>query len=217
LRATAEHLERAGVLVTGLDTLVTAVPAKGGDTVGVLGFSTSSGPDPRDLAAVRRHVARAAARFPLLVVTMHMGAEGAAAQRTRDTTELFLGLDRGNPVAFARAAVAAGAMLVAGHGPHVMRAVEWRDRALVLYSLGNLVTYGPFSHDEPMNRGALACAVLGEEGVTEAALRSTVQRSPGFVRPDRTGRAAALADSLTRLDFPRTGAVFRPETRLGRP
>ncbi|HJU64960.1 MAG TPA: CapA family protein [Gemmatimonadaceae bacterium] len=218
LVATTQHLTRAGVLVTGTDTIETAVATRRGDTIAILGFSTSAGPDPRDLDAVRRHVTRARDRFPVVVVTMHMGAEGIGAQRTRDTTELFLELDRGNSVAFARAAVASGASLVVGHGPHVMRAAEWMGQALVFYSLGNLVTYGPFLHDEPLNRGAIACAVLVPGGgVRDAALRSTVQRSPGFVRPDRTGRAAALVDSLSRLDFPRTGARLITEARVARP
>lgn len=218
LETTVRHLSDAGVLVTGLDTLPTLVPTAGGDTVAVLGFSTSRGPDPRDLEGVRRHVARAAAATPRVVVTMHMGAEGALAQRTRDTTEIFLGLDRGNAVAFARAAVAAGASLVVGHGPHVMRAAEWQEDALILYSLGNLLTFGPFSVREPMNRGALACARLDRDGaVRSAELRSTVQRAPGIVRPDLAARAAILVDSLSRLDFPRTRAELVPRAAIVRP
>lgn len=215
---TAEHLRDAGVLITGADTLATAVPLPDGDTMAVLGFSTSTGPDPRDLDAVRRHVGRAAERWRRVVVTMHLGAEGAGAQRTHDSTEAFLGIDRGNPVAFARAAVAAGADLVLGHGPHVQRAVEWQGDALVLYSLGNFVTYGPFSFAEPMNRGAVACATIDPQGrVIHAAMRSTVQRPPGFVRIDLSDRAAVIADSLSQLDFPESGARLFPEATIYRP
>jgi hypothetical protein len=215
LEQTVRLLEEAGVAVTGADTLATAVATPAGDTVALLGFSTSGGPDPRDLAAVRRHVSRAAERWPRVVVTMHMGAEGVGAQRTRDVTEKFLGIDRGNSVAFARAAVAAGADLVVGHGPHVMRALEWRDDRLIAYSLGNLATYGPFTLKDPLNRGALLCATLGENGeIRDAALRSTRQRAPGWVMEDPTGRAAAIADSLSRLDFPRSRARMRTEARI---
>ncbi len=219
LRATVRHLESAGVHVTGSDTLATLIPLMEGDTIAVLGFSTSGGgPDPRDLDAVRRHVARAAAAHDRVVVTMHMGAEGSSAQRTPNATEIFLGsIDRGNSVAFARTAVDAGADLVVGHGPHVMRAGEWRDDALILYSLGNLLTYGPFSLSEPKNRGAIACAVLDASGaVTEAVLRSTVQRAPGVADVDPSGRAAFLVDSLSRLDFPGTGVVVGAEGVLQR-
>ncbi|HEY7768315.1 CapA family protein [Longimicrobium sp.] len=212
-RNTIRHLESAGALVTGADTLATVVATAEGDTVAFLGFAQWAGPDPRNLGSVRRHVARAAERWPRLVVTMHMGAEGRGHQRTPDRREIFYGEDRGNVVAFARAATDAGADLVIGHGPHVMRAVEWRGNALVFYSLGNLLTYGPFSLVEPLNRGAIACAVLDDEGrVLSAQLRSTRQLPPGQVQADDTGRASALADSLSVLDFPDTGARIDPVT-----
>lgn len=215
---TRRLLEEANVAVTGLDTIATPVATFGGDTVAFLGYSTSGGPDPRDLGAVRRHVARAAGRWPRVVVTMHMGAEGIRAQRTPNETEMFLGINRGNMVAFARAAAEAGASLVVGHGPHVMRGAEWWDDTLIAYSLGNLVTYGPFSNGEPINRGGLLCADLDGAGkVVEATFRSTRQRAPGFVEPDEDGRAAAIADSLSALDFPETRARFRPEARILRP
>jgi hypothetical protein len=215
---TLRHLTEAGVQVTGADTLATLVRTARDDTVAILGFSTSNGPDPRDLDGVRRHVARAAAITPRVVVTMHMGAEGRTAQRARDETERFLGYDRGNVVAFSRAAAESGARLIVGHGPHVMRAAEWHQGALIFYSLGNLLTYGPFSVTEPMNRGALACATLDERGeVREALLRPTVQRVPGIVRHDLSARAVVLVDSLSRLDFPRSRAGLLVESVVTRP
>lgn len=207
--STVASLLQAGVLVTGDDTLPTLVPTAAGDTLAFLGFySSRDTPDLRDTAAVRRHVSRAADRFPVVIVTMHLGAEGRMAQHTQDSTERFLGVDRGNPVAFADAAVRGGAAMVLGHGPHVIRAVEWRERgALIAYSLGNLLTYGPFALKEPLNRGAVLCATVDETGrVSAAALTPTRQRTAGIVARDRARRAFTLADSLGRIDFPATGA-----------
>lgn len=220
LEVTRRHLERAGIHVIGLDTLATPVATARGDTIALLGFYTSKDtPDARDLDAVRRHVARAVDRWGTVIVSTHIGAEGVSAQRTRDRREIFLRrIDRGNPVAFARTAFEAGATLVWGHGPHVMRAAEWRDARLAFYSLGNTVTYGPFSNGEPKNRGAIACATIDSAGhVSAAELRSTVQLAPGVVRPDPEARAAALVDSLGRLDFPRTGARVDREGRIAPP
>lgn len=217
LDSTIAALDRAGVLVTGADTLATPVPTPAGDTIGVLGFYTSTeAPDARDTAAVHRHVARAAERYPVVIATMHLGAEGTDAQHTADSTELFLGIDRGNPVAFAEAAVRGGAALVVGHGPHVLRALEWRDRgALIAYSLGNLLTYGPFVLKEPLNRGAVLCTRIDTTGrVSAAELRSTMQRGPGVLEVDRTARAATLADSLGSHDFPETGARINRAGKL---
>jgi hypothetical protein len=213
---TVARLRRAGVFVVGADTLATPVILNSGDTIAMLGFHTDSdAPDARDLDAVRRHVRAAADRYPIVVVTMHLGAEGPPAQRTRNATEVFLGMDRGNPVGFADAAFSGGATLVVGHGPHVLRAAEWRDDRLVFYSLGNLLTYGPFSMHEPTNRGAVACATIDSAGyVSNAELRSTMQLWPGVLRRDSTNRAWSLVDSLSALDFPRTGVRVDSMGRL---
>lgn len=211
-------LDSAGVRVTGADTLATPVETSRGDTVAFLGFYTSSdSPNARDLAAVRRHVSRAVEAYRTVIVTMHLGAEGAAAQRTRNIDEPFVGTRRGNPIAFAKAATESGATAVIGHGPHVLRAGEWKDSSLVLYSLGNFVNYGTFSLTNPMNRGAVACMdITGPRRVSGASIASTVQIAPGVVLWDWSGRSAALIDSLSRLDFPRTGISVAPDGAVGR-
>ena len=220
--ATIAHLRRAGILATGRDSLATEVMLQDSTTIGVLGFYAGDMlMDARNLGAVRRHVARAVERYGTVVVTAHIGAEGIGWQRTRDTTEIFLEsrIDRGNPVAFARTAFEAGAALVIGHGPHVLRAAEWMgDDRLAFYSLGNLITYGPFNNAEPINRGAVACADLVAGTVIGADVRPTMQRAPGVVESDWSRRAIRLIDSLGVLDFPATGAridswgeVLRPK------
>jgi poly-gamma-glutamate capsule biosynthesis protein CapA/YwtB (metallophosphatase superfamily) len=211
-------LDSAGVIVTGVDTLATPVVTDRGDTIAVLGFYTGSGaPDARDVAAVQRHVARAVAHYRTVVVTMHLGAEGAKAQRTRNATEAFAGTNRGNPISFAHAALAGGATAVIGHGPHVLRAGEWRDSGLVLYSLGNLVNYGTFGLGEPMNHGAVACmSILAPGKVVDARIGSTLQVAPGVVFADTLNRSARLIDSLSDLDFPSTGIVVGVDGAIGR-
>lgn len=217
--STIAHLVAAGIIVTGADTIASPVPLPSGDTIAMLGFYTdTTTPDARDLRAVRRHVKRAVDAYGTVIVTMHLGAEGPLAQRTRNAREIFLKrIDRGNPVAFANAAFAGGATLVLGHGPHVMRAAEWRGDRLVFYSLGNLLTYGPFKLREPTNRGAVACATIDSAGhVSAAELRPTMQRWPGVLDADSTGRALRLVDSLSRLDFPRTGATVDSTGAVGK-
>jgi hypothetical protein len=201
-------LREAGLLVTGADTIPSLAITKRGDTIAVLGFSAWSSPGVNDLGAVQRLVAAAHARYGRVIITAHMGAEGAGAQRTGDSTEHYVGEDRGNPVAFAHAAIDAGAWLVIGHGPHVLRAAEWRDSALAFYSLGNLVNYGPFNLAEPRNSGVVMCATLDSLGAPgHVVLESTMQVSEGIVRADSSGRARVLLDSLSSLDFPSTGVT----------
>jgi len=212
--ATIAALDSAGVLVTGADTIPTLAVVASGDTVAVLGFSVWSVPGVNDLDDVRRLVTNAVDRYGRVVVTAHFGAEGRGAQRTPDAAERYLGEDRGNSVAFAHAVVEAGATVVVGHGPHVLRAAEWWNGALILYSMGNLINYGPFHLAPPMNRGAVVCATLDSAGhPRDVVLRSTRQPMPGTVLPDSTNRARVLMDSLGRLDFPATGA--RVDKRSG--
>ena len=204
---TRRLLAQAGVLVTGADTLATAVAVAEGDTIAVLGFSPWSVQGVTDLDAVKRSVARAAARYGRVIVTMHIGAEGAAARHTPDQIERFAGENRGNSVAFARAAVEGGASLVIGSGPHVLRAIEWNGRSLIAHSLGNLVTYGPFNHSGVNDHGAVLCANLAGDGaVHDAVLRSTVQRAPGYVQADSANLGARDISELSKQDFPATGA-----------
>jgi hypothetical protein len=196
-------LRQAGLLVTGADTIPSLAITKRGDTIAVLGFSAWSSPGVNDLGAVQRLVSAARARYGRVIVTAHMGAEGASAQRVGDSTEHFVGEDRGNPVAFAHAAVDAGATLVIGHGPHVIRADERRDSAMIFYSLGNLLNYGPFNMAEPRNSGIVMCTTLDSAGVPgNVAFESTTQISEGIVRGDSAGRGRVLLDSLSTLDFP---------------
>lgn len=215
---TISYLAAADIRVTGADTIATPIALPSGDTIAILGFHTdTASPDARDLAAVRRHVARAVAEYGTVIVTMHLGAEGPLAQRTRNATERFLRLNRGNPVQFANAALVGGATLVVGHGPHVLRAIEWRSERLVAYSLGNLLTYGPFKLREPTNYGAVLCATIDSaRHVSGAELRPTVQLWPGVLQADTTKRALALVDSLSALDFPRTGVLVRSTGMLAR-
>ena len=215
LLETRRWLAQAGVLATGADTLATPVPVGDGDTVAVLGFSPWSIAGVTDLDAVRRHVMRASARYGRVIVTMHIGAEGATARHTPDRIEHFAGENRGNSVAFARAAVAGGASLVIGSGPHVLRAIEWNGRSLIAHSLGNLVTYGPFNHSGYNDHGALLCATLSPDGsVRDAVLRSTTQRAPGYVQADPANLGARDVAELSKQDFPATGAEISPSGEI---
>ncbi len=81
----------------------------------------------------------------IVIVSFHGGAEGSGATRTIDREELFLGENRGNVVKFAYTAIDAGADMVIGHGPHVLRAMEIYKGKLIAYSLGNFLVYKMFN------------------------------------------------------------------------
>jgi poly-gamma-glutamate capsule biosynthesis protein CapA/YwtB (metallophosphatase superfamily) len=213
---TMRHLRRAGVYVTGADTLATRVVAPTGDTIAVLGFYTSDDPlvpDARNLDAVYRHVARAVARYGTVVVTAHIGAEGVDAQRTRNETEIFLGkIDRGNPVAFADTALAAGATMVIGHGPHVMRGMEFYRGHLIAYSLGNFAGYRSLAYTGVVGVGGILKVGLRKDGsYASGTLVASHMVAPGLPALDPQQQALPLVRGLSDTDFPSSGARIGPD------
>ncbi|MEJ7623401.1 MAG: CapA family protein [Pyrinomonadaceae bacterium] len=147
-RSTTRHtLDALGIKHAGSDKaqFSTAVLSVKGRRVAFIGFAHNNiTPNVNDLDFARQLVAEAHKRADIVVVSFHGGAEGTNAQNVPMRTELFAGESRGNLPLFARTVVDAGADLVLGHGPHVMRGVEvYKDR-LIAYSLGNFATYGWF-------------------------------------------------------------------------
>jgi len=96
-----------------------------GTRVALVAFSISSGTnDLRDVEHAAEWVRQLRGEADLVVVSFHGGAEGAAYQHVPAGPEPFYGEDRGDLRRFAHAVIDAGAGLVLGHGPHVVRALE---------------------------------------------------------------------------------------------
>ncbi len=147
---TLKALRAAGVrAVGGAESTVLNVK---GRKVAVLGFASSRSSGAASILDIRRatEMVRDLKRGnDLVLVSFHGGAEGAEAAYVSDTWERFAQESRGNVVRFSRAVVDAGADVVIGHGPHVLRAMELYRGKLIAYSLGNFLTYGRFNLKGP--------------------------------------------------------------------
>src|SRR5688500_16261831 len=107
-------------------------------TVGLVGFTTY--PYAYNLLDLERSAAVVDSVRPLvdlLLVTFHGGAEGIKAVHTGEAAESLGREPRGDLRRWARAVIDAGADAVIGHGPHVLRGVEFYRERLIAYSLGN--------------------------------------------------------------------------------
>ena len=114
--------------------------------VAVMGFSPYPWSAPlNDIPVAAALVRRAAKKADIVIVLMHAGAEGANQTHTPIRHPDFLGEDRGNVRAFAHAMVKAGADLVLGSGPHVIRGIERYRNRLIAYSLGNFAGWRNFA------------------------------------------------------------------------
>ena len=139
---TRRAVRGAGLKSTGGPDDVTVV-RHDGVRVAFVGFASYPWSGPlNDPAGVRSLIGKAKDRADLVVVAFHGGAEGSGAQHVPSGDETYLGEDRGDLRCFARTAVDAGADLVVGSGPHVVRGMEFYKGHLIAYSAGNFVGYG---------------------------------------------------------------------------
>ena len=156
----------------------------------------------------------------IVVVSFHGGAEGSAYQNVPKQTEVFFGEKRGNLPLFARTVIDAGADLVLGHGPHVLRGMEiYKDR-LIAYSLGNFATYGWFSLRNETALTIILEAHLAPDGkFLTGQIHPAKQQGRGIPVLDPTGESIKKVRSLSKTDFPSTApnisddGTIRAETR----
>ncbi|MCU0424815.1 MAG: CapA family protein [Candidatus Kapabacteria bacterium] len=167
------------------------------------GFSETSY-NVSDIANAQAVIRDVKKRFDRVLVSFHGGAEGKNALHVLDKTEIFYGENRGNLVKFARAAVDAGADMVIGHGPHVLRAVELYKDRFIAYSLGNFLTYGNINV-----KGVSGVTCVLEVSIDEASGRflqgkivPVVQLPPGIPVFDKEKQATILIRELSLTDFP---------------
>jgi Bacterial capsule synthesis protein PGA_cap len=206
-RQTRTALDSAGVHHTGAPGQITVVPA-GPVTVAVLGFAPYAWAQSLlDLRSAAALVRRAKAQADLVVVQMHVGAEGADHTHVKPGTETYLGENRGDSIAFAHAVVDAGADLVVGHGPHVLRAMEFYRGRLIAYSMGNFAGYRTLAYTGVVGVGGVLHVSLRRDGTYAGGrLVATRMVAPGLPAVDRSGEAVALVRSLCAADLPTTGA-----------
>jgi len=160
-------------------------------------------------------VAEFAASHDIVIVSFHGGAEGVAAANIPFAEEEYFGEPRGDVVMFAHRMVDAGADLLIGHGPHVVRAAErYKDR-LIAYSLGNFATYYGISVAGIKGVAPILTATLDGEGrFVEGEIVSTVQLRPDGPSIDKKHRALNLMRGLSIEDFENPGLAFLPDGRL---
>ncbi len=154
-------------------------PAEGDLDLGGLHFAAGEKPgvstraDPTDLESIAAQVRRAsvAADHTIVSIHCHEDADGA-----RESPPLFL-------VAFAHAMIDAGADVVVGHGPHVLRGIEIYRGRPILYSLGNFL----FEYE--------TVAELPADDYESVGLPPTAKPDDFFDRYDQGGARGYPADA----------------------
>lgn len=218
-RHTEATLRELGLTPYGpLDMVaITPVVKDGGYMlVGLVGFTTyPHSYNLLDSAGSQAIVAAVRPLVDVLVVTFHGGLEGAKAIRVPTGAEMLGKEPRGNLRQWTHAMIDAGADAVVGHGPHVLRGVEFHAGRPIFYSLGNFLTYRGFNLEGPLGLTAVLQLDLDAQGGYRAArLPSLVQRPQAGVFVDTTNAAVKLLQRVTKLDFPENGARIAPDGNI---
>jgi len=156
-----------------------------------------------------------ALRHDIVVVSFHGGAEGRDVTHIPFAEEEYLGEPRGDVAKFSRLMVQAGADLIIGHGPHVVRAMENFEGRLIAYSLGNFATYYGISVVGIKGLGPILAVTLDGNGkFVEGRIHSTIQLRPDGPSIDTRHRALDLLRRLSSEDFDGPGIQFHPDGRI---
>ena len=216
--STRRTLDELGIKHAGSDKLQysNAFLEVKGKKVAFIGFAHNAVvPNVNDLVTAKRLVAEADKKADIVVVSFHGGAEGTGNQNVPQKTEMYFGEKRGNLPLFSRTVIDAGADLVIGHGPHVLRGIEIYKGRLIAYSLGNFATYGWFRLEaETALTAILEVELDGEGKFVGGRIHSGKQEGRGIPVLDRSGEAIRKIRTLSNTDFPSTAPAISDDGQI---
>lgn len=210
-------LEAEGIHTSGREGTVASFVANG-RRVAMVAFAPNVGSNSlNDPQIGLPLVSEIAAAHDIVIVSFHGGAEGNGAENMPFTREIFAGEDRGNVVEFAHQMIDAGADIVLGHGPHVVRPLEIYNDRLIAYSLGNFATYYGISVEGIRGIAPILLVTLDDEGKFVAGkIEPTTQIRPAGPSIDPERKVITLLRDLTTAAFPQGQLEIADDGTLSR-
>ena len=203
--STRKVLDDLGIKHAGSDRAAysTAILESNGKKVAFVAFAHNAiVPNVNDIDSAKALVTAAKRKADIVVVSFHGGAEGEGAQMVPRATELFAGEKRGNLPLFTHSVIDAGADLVLGHGPHVLRGMEMYKDRLIVYSMGNFATYGMFNLRGVQGTTAIFNITLNSNGEFESGkLVPVKQEGRGIPVLDASDAAIKKLQALSSANF----------------
>jgi len=215
-----EVLKKAGLGFAGFEGMSEKYYLeKDGIRYGFTAFSVNNGTlRVTDAAKAKQVISELRDSSDIVIVSMHIGAEGKKFNRITRKTEKFVGENRGNPYAFARLAIDAGADIVFGHGPHVARAIDLYKGKFIAYSLGNFATSTSVNITGVSGYAPIIKIKTNKNGdFLEGQIYSAIQQGPdGARRPllDTTGACISEIKKLTEKDIPEAKIVIEKDGKI---
>jgi hypothetical protein len=204
---TQKVLKKAGIQFAGLENVCqTAIFTINGIKYGFCAFAPNNGTVRiTDLPKAKQLVKELDAACDIVIVSFHGGAEGKNYNRVPKKTEIFVGENRGNVYEFAHAVIDAGADIVFGHGPHVVRAVELYKDKFIAYSLGNFATAGGINVGGISGYAPIIKIFTDKKGnFVKGQIYSFIQQYKTGPLKDNKNIVIKEIKRLTELDFPNT-------------
>ena len=206
---TSAALRAVGIVQAGLPGQIGVVHVKGVSVAFVDFAPYTLTNDMLDTAAAAQLITQARREAQVVVVYMHSGAEGGAADHVTRQSEYYYGEDRGNPYAFAHFAIDEGADLVLASGPHVLRGMQWYKGRLIAYSLGDFANYDAFASSGDLSLSAVLHVTMTSQGRIESASVVPITiHSGGQAFVDPTHATWAFMNQLSSEDFGASAALI---------
>jgi poly-gamma-glutamate capsule biosynthesis protein CapA/YwtB (metallophosphatase superfamily) len=206
--STDRALRAAGLRWAGRPGQITYL-TRNGIKIALLGFAPwSYDADALDIPAAEALVRTAKQHAQVVIVMEHLGGEGDDYRHVKPGEEYFLGQDRGNSIAFTHGVIDAGADLVMGSGPHVLRGFQWYRGHLIAYSVGNFCGYDTLGLDAYTSVSAILHVTLNARGqFVKGSITPLRLVAPGVPERDPDRTAVSYINSLSRQDFSGNGVV----------
>ncbi|HUQ32566.1 MAG TPA: CapA family protein [Pyrinomonadaceae bacterium] len=216
--STRKAVEAVGLLHSGGDVNDVAYMTVKGRKIALLAFAFNPiSLNLLDIENSRRVVAEAARKADIVIVSFHGGAEGSAAQHVPRGPETYLGSPRGDLRAFTHAVIDAGADLLLGHSPHVVRGMEVYKNRLIVYSLGNFAFYR-FPFNGPTALSLILETNIGPQGeFLSGKIHPLLQEGQSGPRPDKNGTATNVIRQLSKDDFGPTAVKITEDGTISSP
>ncbi len=189
LTDTEAELDRVGIPYISPTKPTTSITIKN-TRIGILGLSsTEPAQTITDYDFITEKVQELKENNDIVIVIFHGGAEGSTRTAVTGETEYMGTENRGNVQLVAHTAIDAGADLVLGSGPHVLRKIETYKGKTTAYSLGNFVGG---------NNSLNTTGILGVSGIFSAQFENNMETAHDFLSVQLSGSGVPSVDEMDR-------------------
>jgi hypothetical protein len=168
--------------------------------IGILGLSSTEPTKTiTDYEFITKNVRELTETNDIVIVIFHGGAEGSDKTQVPGTTEYMGTENRGDVQRVAQTAIDAGADLVLGAGPHVLRKIDTYKGVPIAYSLGNFVGGKRLVMGGNLSLSGIFTATFEQDMPTTYDFTSVLLSPDGTPMMDYTNESKQLLRQLSQL------------------